>query len=541
MSLYLAHDEAIDLAIDALDFPLSEIEKEALDGHTKFCIDCRDEIERIREDDSLIETSIEWQDDFSSGDADEFYFEKSDPNTVADPDEDDVFSGGQGDGEDDEDDDGPRLPPDARFEGSSEPGDDRAGGSEDDEPEDEPDDSDLETSGLEDETTFGGDGSKADENIDELDDSAGSDESSAADAEAEAKAKAEADAAEQAAEQAAAQAEADAMSDEDLADAESDKHEDDGLYPDCAADGVEQAAKMFGAYFNDQMRKDAERSIRDDEGIEKTDHGKVAVYKSTTGITTRMYNERPEVSGHAAAAIRNAILRSRTGTTGTERYQKRGKLDGRGIHRLAMDDTRIFKRNIAPDPGKFVIWVMVDVSGSMGGSPVSDAATVARALADASMGTPTVRLEVWAWSDPFMRRHAYDAGARAGVVRVWNRHLPTTEVFKLAQLPMGGTPDAPVLDWAWRAILKETRQGEQPVIIMCSDGWGDYTMPQVIDKARKHGVFVKSVALGNLSEKMQEQRFGRGNYVPWQGSIAATARPLANLILDIATGRGERK
>jgi len=520
MAIWISHDEAIDLAIDAIDFTLSDIEAEALSGHTDSCADCAEEIEKIKQDDSLIETSIEWQDDFGSGDADEFTFEKSesDEGAVADSDEDDEFSGRSGDEGD------LKLPKDARV--KDEPYDGHGHHASEDDEDDLEDELDLDASGVEDETTFGGDGS------DIADDLADSDET---DAEAEAAAKAE-----RAAEEAAAQAEADKMSDEELAETDSDKQDDDGLYPDCAADGVEQAAKMYGTYFDDYKRKEAERSIRDDEGIEKTDHGKVAVYKSTVGITTRSYNDRPEVSGHAAAAIRNAILRSRTGTSGTERYQKRGKLDGKSLQRLAMQDTRIFKRNIAPDPGKFLIWVMVDVSGSMGGSPVSDAATVARALADASMGTPTVRLEVWAWSDPFMRRHAYEVGARAGVVRVWNRHLPTTEVFKLAQLPMGGTPDAPVLDWAWRAILKETHQGEIPAIIMCSDGWGDYQMPQVIDKARKHGVMVKSVALGSLSERMQEQRFGRGNYVPWQGSIAATARPLANMILDIATGKGER-
>jgi len=539
MAIYVTHDEAVDLAIDALDFTLSDIEKEALDGHVDSCSTCRDEIDRIREDDSLIETSIEWQDEFGDSSGDEFAFTESDEgdeNAVADPDEDDEFSGGAG-----RDEGEMRLPKDAR----TKPDDEDAAGEPRDKPEDDLEDElDLDASGVEDETTFGGEGSDIEEDSDdETPVAADSDEPDADDPAtraAEEAAERAAEEAERKAEEVAAQAEADKMSDEELAETDSDKHEDDGLYPDCAADGVEQAAQMHGAYFDDYKRKEAERSIRDDEGIEKTDHGKVAVYKSTVGITTRSYNDRPEISGHAAAAIRNAILRSRTGTTGVERYQKRGKLDGKSLQRLAMQDTRIFKRSIAPDPGKFLIWVMVDVSGSMGGSPVSDAATVARALADASMGTPTVRLEVWAWSDPFMRRHAYDVGARAGVVRVWNRHLPTTEVFKLAQLPMGGTPDAPVLDWAWRAILKETHQGETPAIIMCSDGWGDYQMPQVIDKARKHGVMVKSVALGYLNERQQEQRFGRGNYVPWQGSISATARPLANMILDIATGRGER-
>ena len=516
MTIPIAHDYAVDLAIDALDFTLSDIETEALEGHLYSCWSCQDEIEKIRSDNVLIETSIDWQDDFSGGGADEFTFEQGE-GSVLDPDEGDVFHADSGDDGD------TQLPKDARFEHD-----------ESDEDDLNPDSSD----GVEDETTFGGDGSDIEDDLDEEEPVAGSDKNdSEADSEADAEAKVAAEA-ERAAEEATAQAEADAMSDEELAKVDSDKQDDDGLYPDCAANGVEQAAQMYGAYVDDVRRKEAERSIRDDEGIEKTDYGRVAVYKSTTGITTHGYYSSPEVSGHAAAAIRNAILRSRTGTTGTERYQKRGKLDGKSLQRIAMQDTRIFKRSIAPDTGKFLIWVMVDVSGSMSGSPVSDAATVARALADASMGTPTVRLEVWAWSDPFTSRHKYSIPA--GVVRVWTRHLPTTEVFKLAQLPMGGTPDAPVLDWAWRNILKETHQGETPVIIMCSDGWGDSQLPRVIDNARKHGVVVKSVALGFLDAGMQERRFGRGNYVPWQGSITATARPLADMILDITTGRGDR-
>jgi hypothetical protein len=122
------------------------------------------------------------------------------------------------------------------------------------------------------------------------------------------------------------------------------------------------------------------------------------------------------------------------------------------------------------------------------------------------------------------------------VIKVWESGQPTTEVFRITQLGMGGTPDYPVLSWAWRNIRKDCQSGEKPMIIMCSDGQGYGNLGVAVAEARKHGVEVRSVAFGwGVNEASQETTYGRGNYIPWEGSILATARPLATMIGKLVT------
>ena len=335
-----------------------------------------------------------------------------------------------------------------------------------------------------------------------------------------------------------------AMSDEDLSNIDvPEPTAGKGSLPVCAADGVEDSARENGAKFGDHVRKQAERDVRAAEFVEDahTDatwgRSKIGVCRSIKGLKLRersRYDEDPEVSGAAAAVIRNALLRSRTGHTGLETHQSRGRLDNKSLYRIASQDPRLFHRRIAPDPGRYLLWIMVDVSGSMSGRPVSEAASVARALADASSGTPSIRMAVWGWSDPFLREQQRIASA--GVAKVWESGQPTSEVFKITRLSMGGTPDVMVLSWAWRAILKECRSDEKPMIVMCSDGQGYRGMDGVVADARKHGVEVRSVSFGwGVNEDYQEKIYGRGKFIPWEGSILATARPLATMIGKLVT------
>lgn len=573
------HDLALDMAADAIDFGLSEDETSRLSEHLDGCFDCKRYADMMASDDALLDSSITWEDAGPSGSPDSWdrFFdgdpqeppegaprprsdEEDDESDLDAAERDDARSDDRretrdGDGDDEDDEEGEGLD-DLTPLGESPTGTSTKRGREaadedeldvtpveadlaeiagDDEPEPHYDPSEPEP----DEPPPSGDDDEDEPTVN--DGTTGLDDGTPP-------GPADLNKTHESEEQDEAYAikqQVDAMTDDELANVEADGENE---MPDCAADGVEAAAEENGAPSGDHVHQRAERAVQDEEGVSRTAYGSVAVYKTTKGIRRNRYgNSMPEASPVAAAAIRNAVLRSRTGRTGTERFQKRGRLDGKSLHRIAWRDERIFKKNTSPDPGKYFIRVAVDVSGSMAGQPVADAASVARALADATTGTPNVRLEVWGWSDPFTANHTryYGGGSgknhgvacSAGVVKVWGRGLPTSEVFRLAELPMGGTPDAPVLDWMWRDMLKEARSDETPVVIMCSDGWGDSQLPKVIEQGVKHGVRVMNVALGRyVHEDDQEARFGRGNYVPWMGSMDATARPLADMILRLTTG-----
>lgn len=555
-----AHGEAIDLVFDSLDFQLSFTEQRRLDEHLAQCEDCRDEAALIRGDDDLLEHGFDWAtaddvEDFGpppprppDEDLDDFFDERDEPTvsvfdatdidrlpsgSVHEAAENEVMLGNPAIDDDD-------VPPPS----STRRGGDDAEGADSSESDEESDDGESDDDDLEGDADGEPDGDADGEAGDDRPDKAGGRSSSAdGDADDEDADAADDDEADEADRQ-EAEAEAEAMTDADLGDVESEKvlAEDDELFDSCIDKMVEDAAREHGAPTGDDIHKSAERAVRSRDGLQRTDFGTVAVYRSAKGLRERRssYHVDPRPSPQAAAAVRNAILRSRLGRAGVERRQPRGRLDSMSLHRIAEHDHKLFKRPIVPSPGKFLVWVMVDVSGSMDGYPVADAATVARALADATVGTPTVRMAVWGWSDPFLRGYgSLGWSASAGVVKVWEkgRSSSTEDIYDLTRLRMGSTPDAPVLAWAWREILKQLQPGERPAIIMCSDGWGDSRLPLVIEQATKHGVAVKSVALGSyVAESDQLFRFGRGNYVPWRGSINETARPLATMVAKMAAG-----
>lgn len=225
----------------------------------------------------------------------------------------------------------------------------------------------------------------------------------------------------------------------------------------------------------------------------------------------------------AAAAIRSTFARSRTGHTAEVKPLKRGSVDNRSLARLAFGDSRVCHRRTAPSVGAYRVWLMVDCSGSMDGREVYDAANVATALAEASRHLPTVTLEVFGWNSR--------GGAAFTVERVYG---PGADVAGIAALPRmvgGGTPDSASLSWAVGAIRRASQRDETPIVLMASDGCGAAaaTMRGIVDDARRHGVEVVSVALGAIGEKYQQEVYG-DRYIPWAGSIAATARPLARLI-----------
>lgn len=315
--------------------------------------------------------------------------------------------------------------------------------------------------------------------------------------------------------------------------------------PTCGGrQSVEQAAKQQGvdAFDITQAQKKAQEAVEEAEFYEDDGMGgKIDVARSMKqlihGATYARFSRNFSKSDVASRYIRDALIASRTGHENTAHYQKRGRLDHRALHRVTMNDFRLFDRKSAESPGRYLVWMLMDRSGSMDGWDSVYQAQVVTAIADAAKHVPTIRAAAWAWSDAFRKKNGYSY--RAGTALVWQSGQPTSEIMKSIDLPSGGTPDSQIMSWAWRAIKREARPSETPVILMCSDGWGASNLGQVIEEARQHGVLVYSVAFGRLDVKSQTERFGRNGFVPWQGSIIATARPLAKLIARIV-GRDRR-
>lgn len=530
MGATYACDRTINLVYDELDgWPLDARETSFVNHHVSSCTSCEQEVTYIREEDDFLDR-LDWDagsdDQFDFGDEDEWTqynqdSNRSNPSPAPQP----------AQAADEEDDENYTI-----SEASAGSGE---------EPVYEEADTTAATPGGHVGLDATGDEEDLDQDEDPIVRAPKDEAEEIADAIARANEEAEQEAEQQEERErmrASAERAADHMSDEDLGSLDEAATADDGLMPECAADGIDKAAASNGVQNTDQIQKDTEEIVRNSEGVQDAGkRGKVAVYRSTRGLTNKRNAQGValEPSNAAAAVIRNAILRSRTGHTEIELHQARGRLDSKGLWRIAERDPNLFKRRHAPSPAEYLIWVMVDVSGSMSGYPVAQLAQVARALAEATSGTPNVRMAIWAWSDPFLASQRYHSAARAGVCKVWETGMATSEVQKMTELSQGGTPDSTVLAWAWRNILNEKRGDELPVIIFGSDGQGDVSgMKDEVLSARKHQVLVRSLAIGGyLRPAYQEAVFGRGNFTPWAGSVFNTARPLANVVAQLATSR----
>lgn len=299
--------------------------------------------------------------------------------------------------------------------------------------------------------------------------------------------------------------------------------------PQCAADAIDREAMRNGET-SGMTEGQAQTLAEQSKAVVSTDHGTGEVYWAPGGIAKR--RERITVDGSVSGAIRAAFARTRTGHYDVERNLKSGRLDNRSLTRCAMTDYRLFNRKSAPSEGKYLVWVMVDCSGSMGFSGAYDAAQVATSLATASRFLPNIRLDIFGWTSGW-RFGGF------GVVRVWGTGDPIGNVGYLPNVPQGGTPDAGTLAWAAKAIKDAARPGETPIIVIASDGYGDLVGDPdgIIAKTRKSGVGVVGVAIGRLDNDVMTKTYGDRGWVGWTGSIKTMARPLGELIARVATGK----
>jgi hypothetical protein len=217
----------------------------------------------------------------------------------------------------------------------------------------------------------------------------------------------------------------------------------------------------------------------------------------------------------ATGIFRSMFMRMRGGNDGRIGSKRSGRLDDRRIFRLAdKKDDRVFTRRGAPKTQHLRVYLMVDTSGSMSGRPIHQVRGVAKSLIEASFGADKLTLEVYGWN--------------AGVNPVWSAGMDPDEVERLNA--GGGTDDASALLFAVERMQQELRQDEHGLILMMSDGQGqgNQALKVHVDKARTLGMSVFGITMAEDND--QTGAYGENGWVKWQGSVAATAQPLAEII-----------
>lgn len=310
------------------------------------------------------------------------------------------------------------------------------------------------------------------------------------------------------------------------------------LPDDSGTQAVNEAAQANGVseHSTQTTNSEADSKVKDAQFIEQTAYGPIEIVRTPQQLPIDMNAIRFTRSDLAARYVRDALMRSRTGHTGESRHRKHGKLDRHALSRSVHGDYRLFSKRQSQSRDKFNIWLMIDVSGSMSGHEVVQAAQVATAIAEGAAHFRNVRVSVWAWSNAFRREATSYGDNNPGAVRLWSTGEPIRLIQRLIDLKKGGTPDATVMDWAGKAVLQDTHVGERPVILMCSDGSGQGMMNQAVERARDRGVEVYGVSFG-LSDSALRERYG-DDCILWNNSIVETAKPLADLVARMVAHRG---
>ena len=233
-----------------------------------------------------------------------------------------------------------------------------------------------------------------------------------------------------------------------------------------------------------------------------------------------------EGDNEAVGIFRSLFMRMRGGNQGRVGSKRSGRLDDHRIYRLAdRRDDRVFTRRGAAKTQPLRVYLLVDISGSMGGLPIVQVRNVAKALIEASIGADNLTLEVYGW--------------HTEVNPCWTRGNDPNDVMLLVS--QGGTDDVGALKWAQDKMDHEKRTEEHGLIIMMSDGAGAGAkqLKVQVENTRKSGHSVYAISMDERLD--QTESYGEGQFVKWQGSVAATAAPLAEIIQQSWLARDQHR
>lgn len=278
----------------------------------------------------------------------------------------------------------------------------------------------------------------------------------------------------------------------------------------------------LGSYGEQVKAKEAQNVTAEGRAVARTADVRRLGYKPDgkgNAITNKI------VVDPSRAAALAAVLNSSKRATGTvERGLRSGRLDRRGLHRVAVADPRVFTQKTAVAPQRVRAYITIDASGSMGeGRKMQQAVQAGIDLAGA--------IEQIAWAKGKVYAHT-SGGVGGMVVPLWESGQPLTNVAAYYDVPQGGTPESVDLAFVCDDLLDDLRSGERGVVIIVSDG--QPSLPEhvkaVAEFYRSRGLRVVSVAIDiDLTSEQQHFMYGR-DFVPYNSNMAVFSRALAKVI-----------
>ena len=275
-------------------------------------------------------------------------------------------------------------------------------------------------------------------------------------------------------------------------------------------------------------------------------------YGTSRGNTDRAFDAREHVSPQAVASIHKAFVESKTSRRNWKGQQREGRLDVRTALRAQPGDFGVFKRKVGHSVTRVHCAVLLDDSGSMGGTDikvpdplnprrhVATSRRVGTAIFGATIATalgriPTVDLNVY--------QHGWGYGNGKPVLQIkwrWSKGTPVA-VFNEAAVrgtPGGGNGDGHAIHAITEVLTKKVKRYEKGVLLVVSDGQpadhpitsrlADQALIDAVAEARRAGLIVFGVAFGGSTQREFEQYYGKDWVLPFTGDWTALGKELAH-------------
>lgn len=200
----------------------------------------------------------------------------------------------------------------------------------------------------------------------------------------------------------------------------------------------------------------------------------------------------------ATCALRNrlqALLQSTTLTR--NRNAQHGRLDTQRLHRLSTGNVNVFKRHGQKQGLDTAVHILLDCSGSMGGSPLELAGQACFAVASALESIPGISVAVTA----FPGEHTTDNGITPQNYRTVAPILRHREAMHsgFSLRASGGTPLAEALWWTLQQTQALTQK--RKIILVLTDGEPDSeeSAKAAIQSAQLIGCEVHGIGMGTTA------------------------------------------
>ena len=238
---------------------------------------------------------------------------------------------------------------------------------------------------------------------------------------------------------------------------------------------------------------------------------------------------------NAEQALSGAIVNARRSPGAPIREQQSGRIDRRRLSRVALADNRVFTAKRGARPSKVRVTILVDASSSMRGLPSWTAEAQKLGISTINLAAQTCRNLAGATDQldwVTANAVAFTTGG-AGVLMgpLWKTGEDHEQIDKrLNVIRMGGTEEGYALAMAADDLKDTLQPGEQPLVIILSDGGPSEPahVKWVVQRMKEDGIPTVSVALTQSAE--QPLMYGKENVVTYNDNPRALAKAMARVI-----------